>query len=135
MSIQSPLFCYIDFIQNIKVFWAIEDNDCCTRDCCGTSRSFVMKIFDVYHREVMHFNRPCACACCCCCVPCCPDQIEISAPPGNVIGFVKQDWCICKPQFSIRDQSGNSILRIEGPLFTSSCCCNDVIFDVSFNRI
>lgn len=35
-----------------KVYYAVEDNDCCTRNCCGPMRPFDMKIMDNYRNEV-----------------------------------------------------------------------------------
>lgn len=52
-----------------KVYYAVEDNDCLTRNCCGPLRPFDMKILDNYRTEVMHLHRPLACDSCC--FPCC----------------------------------------------------------------
>ena len=46
-----------------------------------------------------------------------------------MIGTVEQDWSLCIPKFTIRDASGNPVLRIEGPLCTFSCF-GDVDFEV-----
>ncbi|XP_062543276.1 phospholipid scramblase 2 isoform X2 [Armigeres subalbatus] len=113
-----------------KVYWAVEDTDCCTRNCCGPARPFDMKVLDYYQNEVLHFNRPLRCSSCC--FPCCLQTLEVSAPPGNVIGTVEQNWSIFTPQFSIKDQSGNTVLRIEGPFCTFSIC-GDVEFKVVAN--
>lgn len=113
-----------------KVYWAVEDTDCCTRNCCGPARPFDMKILDFYQNEVLHFNRPLRCQSCC--FPCCLQTMEVSAPPGNVIGTVEQNWSIFTPQFSIKDQTGNTVLRIEGPFCTFSIC-GDVEFKVVTN--
>ncbi|XP_038115325.1 phospholipid scramblase 2 isoform X2 [Culex quinquefasciatus] len=113
-----------------KVYWAVEDTDCCTRNCCGPARPFDMKVLDFYQNEVLHFNRPLRCQSCC--FPCCLQELEVSAPPGNVIGMVEQNWSIFTPQFSIKDTSGNTVLRIEGPFCTFSIC-GDVEFKVVTN--
>lgn len=76
----------------------------------------------------MSINRPLACDSCC--FPCCLQSIEISAPPGNVIGSVEQQWSICKPIFVIKDATGNEVLRIKGPICRFSMC-GDVEFQVS----
>ncbi|XP_055607416.1 phospholipid scramblase 1 isoform X1 [Uranotaenia lowii] len=110
-----------------KVYWAAEDTDCCTRNCCGPARPFDMKILDFYQNEVMHLNRPLRCQSCC--FPCCLQTLEVSAPPGNVIGTVEQDWSIFTPQFSLKDTAGNTVLKIEGPCCTFSIC-GDVEFKV-----
>lgn len=52
-----------------KVYYAVEDNDCLTRNCCGPLRPFDMKILDNYRTEVIHLHRPLACDSCC--FPCC----------------------------------------------------------------
>ncbi|XP_055703240.1 phospholipid scramblase 2 [Phlebotomus papatasi] len=110
-----------------KVYWAAEDVDCCTRNCCGPMRPFDMKILDIYKNQVMHLYRPLRCQSCC--FPCCLQTMEVSAPPGNVIGTIEQEWSIFTPQFSLKDQSGETVLRIEGPFCTFSIC-GDVEFKV-----
>lgn len=103
-----------------KVFWAVEDNDCCTRNCCGPARPFELQITDAHHQEVIHLSRPLRCDSCCC--PCCLQVLEVSSPPGNVIGTVEQDWSIFSPSFSIKNEAGETVLKIEGPCCTFSIC-------------
>ncbi|KAH8378974.1 hypothetical protein KR009_002348 [Drosophila setifemur] len=110
-----------------KVYYAVEDNDCCTRNCCGPSRPFDMKVFDNFQQEVIHMHRPLACSSCL--FPCCLQSIEVSAPPGNVIGTIEQEWSICSPSFRILNHIGDTVLRIEGPFCTFSMC-GDVEFNV-----
>ncbi|KAH8297694.1 hypothetical protein KR054_005775 [Drosophila jambulina] len=110
-----------------KVYYAVEDNDCCTRNCCGPSRPFDMRVFDNYQQEVIHMHRPLACSSCL--FPCCLQSIEVSAPPGNVIGTIEQEWSICSPSFRILNHIGDTVLRIQGPFCTFSLC-GDVEFDV-----
>uniref|UniRef100_A0A182Y0X4 Phospholipid scramblase n=2 Tax=Anopheles stephensi TaxID=30069 RepID=A0A182Y0X4_ANOST len=110
-----------------KVYWAMEDTGCCNRMCCGAARAFDMKILDTYQNEVLHFNRPLRCSSCW--FPCCLQTMEVTAPPGNVIGYVEQDWSILTPQFSIKDQNGDTVLKISGPFCTFSIC-GDVEFEV-----
>lgn len=110
-----------------KVFYAAEDTDCCTRNCCGPVRPFDMKIMDHNKHEVIHLNRPLRCDSCWC--PCCLQELEVSSPPGTIIGYVKQEWSICAPKFTILNAARDVVLRIEGPFCTFSCC-GDVQFDV-----
>ena len=58
--------------------------------------------------------------------------MEISSPPGTVIGTIEQQWNIL-PDFKIKDAGGEVVLHLKGPFFTFSCCGNDVIFDVNKN--
>lgn len=87
-----------------------------------------MKIMDTYKNQVIHMNRPLACSTCW--FPCCLQSMEVSAPPGNVIGRVEQEWSLCYPSFAIKNHSGETVLRIEGPICTFSIC-GDVEFKVN----
>jgi hypothetical protein len=57
--------------------------------------------------------------------------MEISSPPGNVIGSIQQEWSILTPQFNIKNAAGDVVLKIEGPICTFSLC-GDVEFKVGF---
>jgi len=103
-----------------ELFYAVEDVDCCTRNCCRPSRPFEMKIFNANQREVAHFSRPLRCDSCWC--PCFLQKLEVCCPPGNVVGYVEQEWSICSPKFRITNAAGDTILRIEGPFCTFSIC-------------
>lgn len=110
-----------------KVYRATEDTDCCTRNCCGPARPFDIKVKDNSDNEVMHFQRDLRCTSCCC--PCCLQRLEVSAPPGNPIGYVIQEWSILAPQFRVENAAGECVLKIEGPICTMSIC-GDVEFKV-----
>ncbi|XP_046854127.1 phospholipid scramblase 2-like isoform X2 [Xenia sp. Carnegie-2017] len=101
-----------------QVYFAAEDTDCCTRQCCGSSRPFDIKILDNMQREVIHLTRPLRCSSCC--FPCCLQELEVQAPPGNIVGYVVQKWSICFPRFEILSATREKILTIVGPL----CQCN-----------
>ncbi|CAI6360842.1 unnamed protein product [Macrosiphum euphorbiae] len=111
-----------------KVFYAIEDNDCCTRNCCGPTRPFEMKILDNYKNEVIHLSRPLACQSCF--FPCCLQSIEVFSPPGCLVGTVEQDWSILTPMFTIRNAANEEVLKIEGPICRYSICGADVEFKI-----
>ncbi len=61
-------------------------------------------------------------------------KMEVQAPPGNTIGYIKQNWHMFKPKFSIYDMSNTKVLSIEGPLCAISCC-GDVDFDVCISLL
>ncbi|KAG8333841.1 hypothetical protein J6590_102237, partial [Homalodisca vitripennis] len=111
-----------------KVFYAAEQSDCCTRNCCGPWRPFGMKILDNFKNEVIHLERPLACDSCW--FPCCLQKMEVYAPPGCLVGTVEQDWSILAPAFSIKNAAGDTVLRIEGPVCTMSICGSDVEFNL-----
>ncbi|XP_070849152.1 phospholipid scramblase 2-like [Chaetodon trifascialis] len=110
-----------------KIYKAKEKNDCCTRNCCGSLRSFDMKIKDNMDREVIRLIRPFRCASCCC--PCCLQEMEVQAPPGTTIGYIKQDWHPFLPRFSIQGANKETVMKLEGPCFACNCC-GDVNFEL-----
>lgn len=111
-----------------KVYYAKEDSDCCTRNLCGALRPFDMQILDNFGNQVIHLSRPLACDSCC--FPCCLQSIEVSAPPGTLVGTVEQEWSLCIPTFAIKNPSGETVLRIAGP-FCTMRICGDVEFDLT----
>ncbi|XP_061565638.1 phospholipid scramblase 1-like [Cololabis saira] len=110
-----------------NIYMANEKNDCCTRNCCGALRCFDMKIKDNMDREVIHLIRPYRCMFCCC--PCCLQEMEVQAPPGTTIGYIKQDWHLYLPRFSILGPNRETLMKLEGPCFTCNCC-GDVSFEL-----
>uniref|UniRef100_A0A182J931 Phospholipid scramblase n=1 Tax=Anopheles atroparvus TaxID=41427 RepID=A0A182J931_ANOAO len=108
-----------------KVYWAVEDTGCCNRMCCGTARAFDIKVLDNFQNEVLHFRRDLRCQSCC--FPCCLQKLEVSSPPGTVIGTVEQKWTLLRPEFNIKDQHGDTVLIIRGP-----CCQCSLCGDVKF---
>eukprot|EP00118_Oscarella_pearsei_P028834 m.3053 g.3053 ORF g.3053 m.3053 type:complete len:249 (+) comp9028_c0_seq2:97-843(+) len=109
------------------VYFAGEQSNMCTRQCCGASRNFEMTIVDNAKREVIRLHRPLRCSSCC--FPCCLQEVEVQAPAGEIVGFVRQRWTCWVPEFDICGADGVAVLKIEGP-----CCtwnfCNDVDFKV-----
>ncbi|XP_064008903.1 phospholipid scramblase 1 [Pogoniulus pusillus] len=110
-----------------RVYFAAEDNDCCTRNCCGPSRPFTLRIIDNLGHEVITLQRPLRCSSCC--FPCCLQELEVQAPPGTPIGYVVQNWHPCLPKFTIQDERRMDILKIGGPCVVCSCC-EDINFEV-----
>ncbi|NXV46744.1 PLS2 scramblase, partial [Uria aalge] len=56
-----------------RVYFAAEDTDCCTRNCCGPSRPFTIHITDNLGHEVIALERPLRCSSCC--FPCCLQEV------------------------------------------------------------
>ncbi|XP_049484648.1 phospholipid scramblase 1-like [Panthera uncia] len=110
-----------------KIYFAVEDTDCCTRNCCGASRPFTMRIIDNMGQEVITLERPLRCDSCCC--PCCLQEIEVHAPPGVPVGYVTQTWHPCLPRFTIQNERREDVLKIIGPCVVCSCCA-DVDFEI-----
>ncbi|XP_031201225.1 phospholipid scramblase 2 isoform X2 [Mastomys coucha] len=105
----------------------VEDTDCCTRNCCGASRPFTLRILDHLGREVMTLERPLKCSSCC--FPCCLQEIEIQAPPGVPIGYVTQTWHPCLPKFTLQNDRKEDVLKMVGPCVACTCC-SDIDFQI-----
>nr|XP_044992435.1 phospholipid scramblase 1-like isoform X2 [Jaculus jaculus] len=110
-----------------RIYFAVEDTDCCTRNCCGPLRPFTLRILDNLGQEVMTLERPLRCGSCC--FPCCLQEIEIQAPPGVPVGYVTQTWHPCLPKFTLQNEKREDVLKVGGPCVVCSCC-SDVDFQI-----
>lgn len=111
------------------IFSAFEESDFCDRSCCPASiRPFDMRIQDMEGRVVMMLSRRLACDSCC--FPCCLMQrMEVASPPGNVIGYIVQEFSLFHPKFRIEDPIGEVIMRMEG-LFWQVTSSKDIDFSI-----
>lgn len=110
-----------------RIFWVLERSPCCDRCCFTHNRAFEMMVKDVRGANVLRFERSLNCSLCCGAFF--PDEMSIMTPEGQSLGSVKEEFS-CLPRLKIKDSSGRARLRIEGPLCTTSCCCNSVIFNM-----
>ncbi|GAB0100824.1 hypothetical protein DMENIID0001_169180 [Sergentomyia squamirostris] len=111
-----------------KIFWAIEDDDSCDRFCYGRLRPFNLRIFTPDENQVIHFFRDLKCQGCC--LPCCLQTMEVSSPPGNLIGMVNQELSFLTPHFTVKDPTGRTVFRISVPCCLASMCGGDVDFRI-----
>ncbi|VFV20313.1 phospholipid scramblase 1 [Lynx pardinus] len=110
-----------------QIYSAAEDTDCCTRNCCGASRPFTMRIIDNMGQEAITLERPLRCDSRCC--PCCLQEIEVHAPPRVPVGYVTQTRHPCLPRFTIQNERREDALKVIGPCVGCSCCA-DVDFEI-----
>jgi len=118
-----------------QCFYAYEESDFCMRICCGPDRGFMMHILDNTGKEVMRVVRPFkCCGGCCWCADqeCCSFNIQVEAPPGNLIGSIHQSKSCWVPWYEIRDASGNPVFNIKGPccVCPGPCCTCDFPFEI-----
>ncbi|XP_016101683.1 phospholipid scramblase 2-like isoform X2 [Sinocyclocheilus grahami] len=113
------------------IYHAKEESDCFIRNLFGPAHGFKMHIKDSMDQEVIQLHRP---------MRCFPQEIEVQAPPGVIIGYVKQEWSFL-PKFTILGPNNEVLLKIQGP-FLPFNCCGDIDFEVkggfgeqSFGRI
>lgn len=57
-----------------NVFYAVEENDCLSRQCCGPLRPFTIHILDNFGQEVITITRPLKCMSCF--FPCCLQEVS-----------------------------------------------------------
>uniref|UniRef100_A0A671QBJ7 Phospholipid scramblase n=1 Tax=Sinocyclocheilus anshuiensis TaxID=1608454 RepID=A0A671QBJ7_9TELE len=100
-----------------NVFYAVEENDCLTRQCCGPLRSFTIRVLDNFGQEIITVI--------------CLDgkKLEIQAPPGNTVGYVLQQWHPFLPKFTIENEHREPVLKLQGP-FCGWSCLPDVDFEI-----
>ncbi|XP_071479849.1 phospholipid scramblase 1-like [Diadema antillarum] len=118
-----------------QVYFAVEESDFCMRQCCGPGRGFTMHIMDNTQREVIRLVRPfMCCAGCpwCAHMDSCGFVVQVEAPVGTVIGYVRQQQYFLGPRIDILDQDKNCVLKIKGPycMCQDICCQDDIVFDV-----
>ncbi|XP_032080869.1 phospholipid scramblase 1-like isoform X2 [Thamnophis elegans] len=109
------------------VYFAAEENDDYNLQRYGTFRSFTIKLYDSANQPVIQVSREFHCVCCCCPCICCLQKLEVQAPLGTVIGYVKQKCYCCKPRFVIQNEAGENIVKLVGPNL-----CNVRFRDVPF---
>lgn len=106
-----------------QIYFAAEESACLERQCCGNMRSFQIKVIDHAQREVMRLSKPLHLSCCRCFpIEFCQDVVEVQAPPGTTIGYVRSRAFCFTPVFDILDQAMQPTgLVIKGPC-CGGCC-------------
>ncbi|TPP56245.1 Phospholipid scramblase, partial [Fasciola gigantica] len=117
------------------IYHCREESNFCMRQCCKSGRAFTMHIHDNTGTEVIRVNRPYKYTClsqCFSCMDCCQDEVEVEAPIGYVVGYVKQIMTDCTVRFQVQDAHRNSVLQIRGPSYCyCSCFGQDIPFVVT----
>jgi len=120
--------------QGFQVYWAQENTECCTRQCCGAHRPFLINIHDPTGKVVMKLTRPLRMNSVWICglLPfnCCYLQdMTVTDINGALLGRVVQRYTLCAPWFDIQDEAGETLVHISGPICTFACF-GDVQFDI-----
>ncbi|RZC36217.1 Scramblase domain containing protein [Asbolus verrucosus] len=93
-----------------KIYSVIEDSDFWKRNRHRRDRPLDMNIFDNYGKEAIRLHRPFRCDSCC--FPCCLQKMKVSLASGTVVGYVKQKWSIYDHNFTIKNDSDDTVLRL-----------------------
>lgn len=110
------------------VYNAVEESDFCSRQCCGPNRSFKIHIKDAAKRDVIIAERPFVCTV----LPCfssCRFEMTVKSPMNDeVLGYIRQNFYCCHPNFSVLDANMTEIFKVEGPCI--QCGCSDKVFEI-----
>lgn len=110
-----------------QVFVAKEVSNVFGRQVHGPSRPFTINVYDNMGQLIVKVVRPLRCTLCC--FPCCLQELEVQSPPGNAIGYLKQNWHPFLPKFTVLNERKEPQLKIKGPLCNCSCM-SDIVFQV-----
>ncbi|KJH46035.1 Scramblase [Dictyocaulus viviparus] len=153
-------------MDNKLLFRVAEQSSFCVRCCCRNRRGFSMHVMDgnknsankflltllanLHDRSiilksddimavhvVMKVNRSFQCCQCrCACIFCSCDKINVEAPPGKQIGFVRQK-CGLTIKLDVFDADENKFAYIIGPTWCCGCypCCGrEKVFKIYSSR-
>ncbi|XP_060573096.1 phospholipid scramblase 1-like [Ruditapes philippinarum] len=102
-----------------QIYFVTEETDM-SGVCLPGQRGYTIHISDNVGSEVMRISRkPIFCSCCPCC-GCCDHLIEVEAPVGNIIGYLKSRKNFMRPVFVITDASDEDLFSITLPMCATS---------------
>ncbi|XP_060595303.1 phospholipid scramblase 2-like [Ruditapes philippinarum] len=114
-----------------QVYYASEESDTCARQCCGASRGFIIHITDNTGQEVIRVTREFKCGAGCPCFACDDSWahvVQVEAPVGNIVGYVKQRQSCFRPYYIITDAEHQEVFSMTGP----PCCYHGCTWDQDF---
>lgn len=98
---------------NEALFVGLERSNAKDRLCWGSSRPFDMHLLDKTHQESLILERRHECSFVCCC--CRSEHMFIIQPPGDVIGFIEEEFSVFSTELSLRNSAGEALYRISVP--------------------
>uniref|UniRef100_W5MXD3 Phospholipid scramblase n=1 Tax=Lepisosteus oculatus TaxID=7918 RepID=W5MXD3_LEPOC len=112
------------------MYCAVQRTDHQSQSFRGHRRAFQMEIYDRGARESIRLRQPFVCSLC---FPWGAQEMEVQAPPGVVVGFVRELLHPWGPRYVIKDSRGEPALRIRGPGYITCCSPPDfTVFDPSW---
>jgi len=97
---------------------SIEDSNSCHNFLISPNHPFTMEVKELNtDAEMITIERPFQC-CLSCCKCCCYQEISVNSG-GQVLGTLKENFWLCVPAFTSRDEAGSPIYKIHQP----TCCC------------
>lgn len=96
-----------------NVFYAVEENDCLNRQCCGPMRPFNIHVLDNFGQEVITVTRPLKCMSCL--FPCCLQEVSQNS---DLVGLRSNTRRARSPQggvFFVRVSRHCAQLEVQSP--------------------
>lgn len=81
-----------------NVFYAVEENDCLSRQCCGPLRPFSIHVLDNFGQEIITVTRPLKCMSCF--FPCCLQEVN-----ETTLGYA--NYVLCNATVPCEDMTTN----------------------------
>lgn len=100
------------------IFAASESSTKNNRLCWGSNRPFQLHLLDKTHQEALTFRRKLALGHICFH----PKNLEVWAPPGDLLGRIVQIPSLWAPEFVIENEYHDHLYRIEGQNNAGFCC-------------
>jgi hypothetical protein len=109
-----------------NIFFVNEESiACCSMKCFYECRPFTLTVKDNLGTNAFVIDRDLVCSCCCGL-----DRLTVVTPSGQLLGTVKEEFALLRPVLAIENAAGVKVLQIKGPRWPSSCCGNQVVFQV-----
>ncbi|CAK9293869.1 unnamed protein product [Gordionus sp. m RMFG-2023] len=105
------------------LFLAFERSNFWARNCLGSQRAFEIFVTNPLSAVCFVCEREYTC--------CCAETVTVKSPFQQPIATVDRNFPpICKPDFTVKDALNKPILKIRGPVITSSIFGGDVVFKI-----
>ncbi|XP_045199004.2 phospholipid scramblase 1-like [Mercenaria mercenaria] len=102
-----------------QIYFVTEDKDM-SGVCLPGQRGYTFHLSDNLGCEVMRISRQPICCSCCPCCGCCEHLIQIEAPVGHTIGYIKSRKNCMSSLFAITNAEDEDIFSISFPLCSTS---------------
>ncbi|XP_077204867.1 phospholipid scramblase 1-like [Paroedura picta] len=96
------------------VYFAAEKNGFFTRNLLGPSRPIKLEISDRLGQPVMLLRGSFW-----------EEELDVQAPPGTPIGYIKQLWDPCLTEFSIQNEAQEVVFKLVGSCGLCGCTAGD----------
>ena len=107
-------------------FWAMEESDCCSRQCLAPNHSLVLNVHSINQHGPLLFKIEKPFKCCVAAIaPPCQKEATIKLTNDQVVGYIQQPLCGggFTPTLNIYDhEGGTQVGTLTGPCLLGSLC-------------